>query len=286
VTPLGDLLAGTPLPDADGAKTERGTLVVIGGPPSCPGGVLLAGTAALRSGAGRVQLVVHPEVAAAMAVAVPETVVLGWDLERPMPQAVADRLRTAEAVAFGPGCHGGVDAAVDEVAAVVTAPLVIDAGGLDRALALQASNLVLAPNPDEAADMLAADGGGGVEEGADEAALAVALSARVGAPAAVRGATNAVADPNGGYWTSEDAPSGLGTPGSGDVLIGVLTALLAQGLRPLPALGWAITLHAAAGARRAAAAPTGYLARELLTELPVVFAAHRPSDDDRGGEDG
>ena len=57
---LEELLAAHPLPDRSGGKDESGTVVVIGGPPTCPGAVLLAGSAALRTGCGRVQLVVDP----------------------------------------------------------------------------------------------------------------------------------------------------------------------------------------------------------------------------------
>ena len=279
--PLADLLAGTTLPDGDGDKTARGTVVIVGGPPTCPGGAVLAGTAALRTGAGRVQLVVHPDVAVAVAVAFPEAYVCGWDLIRPMPHELAARLQRADAVVVGPGCDDAVDAAVDEVAATVgRTPLVLDAAALARAPHLTDAALVLAPNTSEAADLLGEDG-----DHRDEATLATALAARLGAPVAVRGASSAVADETGGTWVLDRSPSGLGTPGSGDVLIGVLGALLADGAKPAAALGWAVALHAEAGARLAATTPTGYLARDLLDELPAAIAAHRGSTTYGGAEE-
>ena len=276
--PLAELLAPEAPPDGDGAKTDRGSLVVIGGPPACPGGVLLAGAAALRSGSGRVQLVVHPEVSVAVAVAVPEAAVLGWDLSRPMPQQVADRLLAADAVVVGPGCGGAdVGTAVDEVrAAAEGTPLVLDAGALERANA-DAGPLVVAPNAAEAAGLLGADPG----DPADEAELALRLAERLGAAVAVRGSITAVADGAGGCWTSVPAPSGLGTPGSGDVAVGILGALLAQGAKPLAALAWAVAIHAQAGARLAAATPTGYLARDLLDQLPHALADLTASPQER-----
>ena len=272
---IAELLVPDAAPEADGAKTDRGALVIVGGPPSCPGGVLLAGTAALRCGAGRVQLVVHPEVAVALAVAVPEAAVLAWDLDRPMPPEVADLLQVADAVVVGPGCRTGSGAAVDEVRAVLDGtPLVLDAGALERARPGN-DHLVLAPNTSEARDLLDAD------PATTEPDLAQALADRLGAPVAVRGRISAIADPVGGCWTSDPAPPGLGTPGSGDVAVGALGALLAQGTKPLAALAWAIALHAEAGARLAAATPAGYLARELVDQLPHAAAALTPDPDHR-----
>lgn len=264
---LADLLAEDALPDGDGSKEDRGALVVVGGPPTCPGGALLAGVAALRTGAGRVQLVVHPDVATAVGTSVPEAAVLAWDLDRPMPTEVADRLQAADAVAVGPGCGSGTGGAVDEVRAVLGAtPLVLDAGALERATPGE-DQLVLAPNTEEAHALL------GVE--ADEPELAMLLAARFGAPAAVRGAVSAVADADGSCWVHEPPPPGLGTPGSGDVLIGVLGSLLAQRAEPRAALAWAIALHAAAGARLAAVTPVGYLAGDVAAELPYALAQLR-----------
>jgi ADP-dependent NAD(P)H-hydrate dehydratase len=264
---LADLLAEDALPDGDGSKEDHGTLVVVGGPPTCPGGALLAGVAALRTGAGRVQLVVHPDVATAVGVAVPEAAVLAWDLDRPMPTEVADRLQVADAVAVGPGCGSGTGGAVDEVRAVLgTTPLVLDAGALERATPGE-DQLVLAPNTEEARELLGVD--------ADEPELATQLADRFGGPVAVRGAVSAVADAAGSCWVHEPAPQGLGTPGSGDVLVGVLTSLLAQRAKPLTALAWAVALHAAAGARLAAVTPVGYLAGDLVAELPHALAQLR-----------
>ena len=140
---------------------------------------------------------------------------------------------------------------------------VLDAGALHVAPALAAQRrVVVAPNPSEAAAMLgAADN--------DEATLASSLSDLLEQPVAVRGAQTIVAD-DGERWCFDATPSGLGTPGSGDVFVGVLAGLLATGAPPLTALGWAVALHAGAGARLAASTPIGYLARELVDEIPFA----------------
>jgi hydroxyethylthiazole kinase-like uncharacterized protein yjeF len=276
---LEELLAEHPLPDGDGGKDDRGTLVIVGGPPTCPGGPLLAARSALRAGGGRVQLVVHPDVAAAVGVAMPEALVVGWDQSSSMPEAVARHLAGADAVVLGSGQHDYRDDVATAVASTADrARLVLDAGALGCVPALTGRDaLVLAPNDDEAAAMAKA-------LGADislhpRAELAAGLAVRLGAPVAVRGVETVLADPAGTRWQAPDPPSGLGAPGSGDVLIGALGALLAAGLPSVAALGWAIHLHAAAGSALADAAPGGYLASELADELRFAIARGRPSRD-------
>jgi hydroxyethylthiazole kinase-like uncharacterized protein yjeF len=262
--PLRDLLAQHALPDPTGAKDERGTLVVVGGPPSCPGAVLLAGTAALRSGGGRVQLVVDPAVSVALGVAVPEAFVTGWDQTGAIPEAVATRLERADAVVIGPG-HEHMDEAVVKalVEAAGAAPVLLDAGALPACRSVpDGTTLVVAPNTSEAEELV----GPG-----DEGTLAAALSDELRRPVAVRGAVTVVAH-QGERWVFDDAPQGLGTPGSGDVLIGTLGRLLAGGMAPVGALGWAVELHASAAASLAQATPAGYLAREIADRLPHALA--------------
>ena len=76
--------------------------------------------------------------------------------------------------------------------------------------------------------------------------------------------------PTGGGCSTLLLP-GLGTPGSGDVFIGALAGLLASGMAPVGALGWAVRLHAAAGALLANATPVGYLASDIAARLPEAL---------------
>jgi ADP-dependent NAD(P)H-hydrate dehydratase len=264
VRPLADLLTRHALPDQGGGKDDRGTVVVIGGPPSCPGAVLLAGTAALRTGSGRVQLVVDPAVAAAVAAALPEALVIGWDQTTSLPEAVAEQVESADAVVVGPG-HDAMDH--DIVRAIVDAAglsvVVLDAGALPGCLTLPSdAHVVIAPNPTEAAKLVGAG---------DESTLAAALSAELRRPVAVRGPITVVSD-DGQAWAFDSAPRGLGTPGSGDVFTGVLGALLGSGMPAVGALGWAVRLHASAAARLASSTPIGYLAHEIAAQLPYALA--------------
>jgi hydroxyethylthiazole kinase-like uncharacterized protein yjeF len=267
MSPLDELLAAHPLPDPSGGKDDSGTVVVIGGPPSCPGAALLAGSAALRTGSGRVQLVVDPTVCTSLAVALPEALVLPWDQAGGAPEDVLDRVATADVVVVGSG-HREVapDVVAEIVDAARRATVVLDAGALDACTQLAAeARFVVAPNPKEAEELI----GPG-----DEASLATSLTAKLQRPVAVRGAVTVVADGDDA-WVFDRAPLGLGTPGSGDVFVGILGGLLAGGLAPVGALGWAVELHASAAAELAAATPVGYLAHEIAGRIPHALAKVR-----------
>jgi hydroxyethylthiazole kinase-like uncharacterized protein yjeF len=262
---LDELLADNPLPQPEGGKDDKGTVVIIGGPPTCPGGALLAGTSALRAAAGRVQLCVDPSVAIPVAVALPEVAVVGWDMRAEVPQDLRENLAGADVVVVGVGFKDVPIAAVRAVAAHTDALLILDAGALHAAPELAATRaLVVAPNTAEAARLLDSD------DDAEER-LAPALAQRLGQPVAVRG-VRAVVATDDDAWSYDALPSGLGTPGSGDVFVGALAALLGNGCKPAPALGWAITLHANAARRRADRTPVGYLARDISEEWPAALA--------------
>jgi hydroxyethylthiazole kinase-like uncharacterized protein yjeF len=239
--------------------------VIVGGAETCPGAAVLAGLSALRVGAGRVQLVVHPAVAAAVAAGFPEAYVLAWDHTGPVPAQIAERLAGADAVLVGPGLEGEGGDTASAVAEVLApeVPLLLDAMATTAAVALaddRDRHLVVAPNDTEAEAIL----GGPADD------LAATVSAKLGGrPVAVRGVETVLVDGSGGRWTHRADADGLGTAGSGDVLAGVAVALLARGADDVTALAWAVALHARAGARAAASiAPIGFLAREVADRLP------------------
>jgi NAD(P)H-hydrate repair Nnr-like enzyme with NAD(P)H-hydrate dehydratase domain len=85
----------------------------------------------------------------------------------------------------------------------------------------------------------------------------------------LKGATTYVATPAGDVWRHEGADPGLATSGSGDVLAGLIAGLAARGASLEQAAIWGVALHAAAGRVLARdLAPLGYLARELVREIP------------------
>jgi hydroxyethylthiazole kinase-like uncharacterized protein yjeF len=262
----------------DDDKEARGRVVVVAGSAQTPGAAILAGLAALRAGAGKLQLVTAASVATQVAVAVPEARVV------PQPETAAaglqaaldDELRAAlgqaDSVLLGPGLLGGVPAVAELLAAVLAAVgdgiVVLDAAAVlpladaPELLRPLDGRAVLTPNPDELATLEGCEPRP-VGEG-DPEALRVA-AARLGAAIAsgpVAGDAELVARISAGG-------PGLGTSGSGDVLAGVVAGLAARGATPRAAALWGAYVHARAGDRLAErVGPVGYLARELLDEVP------------------
>ena len=281
VTPA--LLRRWPLPPPGEDKRDRGSILVVGGAARTPGAALLAGLAALRAGAGKLQLAVAAATAGPLAIAVPEALVLplphdeaSGSVEPEAADAVRDVAARADVVCLGPGLDdpGRSEKLVAGVLGVIgdQTRVVVDAYGL-RALpahidlcATLGGRVVLTPNASEAGVLLGAE-----PPSVDEVeAASRAIADRYGAVVALRGA---VATPDGRVFVDGAGQAGLGTSGSGDVLAGVVAGLLARGAELDQAAVWGAHLHAAAGERLAArVGPLGYLARELLDETPRVLA--------------
>jgi ADP-dependent NAD(P)H-hydrate dehydratase len=277
------LLRDWPLPTGTTDKKDRGTVLIVGGSRSTPGAVLLAGVAALRAGAGRLQLAVADSTAAALSIAVPEAAVVGLpetgsgSAAGDPPKRLLDLAADADAVAIGPGLDD-----IDETTALLGAVLDAlppDAGVVLDAYALGAvsrhpelldgrpQRIVLTPNVTEAGYLLGRPDSVGSDD--DLAAVATAVARRCSAVVTVYGT---VATPDGRVWTEESGDSGLGTSGSGDVLAGVVAGLLARGADPAQAACWGTWAHAVSGQRLAPRhGRTGFLARELLDEVAYTL---------------
>jgi ADP-dependent NAD(P)H-hydrate dehydratase len=274
-------LRSWPLPSPDGAKSTRGTVLVIGGSRSTPGAVLLAGVSALRAGAGKLQIATTQSTAVALAIAAPEAMVIGMPetslgaLTAESPDVLTDLVEAADVVLLGPGLFDE-DHAEDLLDLVITAApknarLVLDAYAL-RALAKRPESLhgrkpwpVLTPNVDEGAALL------GRTTGDDLDAEAAELAEKLGCVVSMFGH---IADPEGHSWRQEAAGVGLGTSGSGDVAAGLVAGMLARGAPPAQAACWAIHVHAAAGDIQAVQhGRTSYLAREIVDGIAPALAA-------------
>ncbi|MDT7547379.1 MAG: ADP-dependent NAD(P)H-hydrate dehydratase [Actinomycetota bacterium] len=274
------LLRSWPLPslDDDGTKHDRGTVLVVGGAVSTPGAVLLAGLAALRVGAGRLQVATVEATAVALGVGLPEAMVTGLpagdggSLSAEAADRLVEQCDGAATVVLGPGLLGREETYELLAAALPRLEcrwLVLDAVALTALgghpeLVGDRDNVVLTPNDGELQSLLE----GEELTGRDGAAL---VAERYGAVVATRGW---VVTPDGRAWRDEAGGVGLGTSGSGDVLAGVVGGLLARGAEPAQAAVWGQYAHAAAGDRLTAEkGRLGFLARELLDELPHVLAA-------------
>ena len=260
---------------------DRGTVLVVGGARTVPGAPALSGTAALRAGAGTLQLAVAGRHASAIGVSVPESSVLGLPetasgaIGGDAVDRLADVLPGAGTVVVGPGLTG-VSETEDLLRRLVPAiapdaRVVLDAfalGALSRDPALAeplAGRLVLTPNRVEAAFL-----DGCEEKDVDDLETAVRIAGRYGGVVLLMGV---VAEPGGRTWRDGSGHVGLATSGSGDVLAGLTGGFLARGAGVDQAACWAPHVHAVAGQRLIPdTGSTGLLARELVAEIPRVIA--------------
>jgi hydroxyethylthiazole kinase-like uncharacterized protein yjeF len=275
-----------PVPAQDDDKSQRGTVQVIGGSIEVPGAVLLAGEAALRAGAGKLRLATVRSVAPHLALAMPEALVIGVEetgdgaISRHAAEVLLPRLASCAALLVGPGLSSG-----EEAEALVTALLdgmepgpgvVLDAGALSDlashpdALRRHGLRGVVTPHAGEMANIL---GIPKEEVSADPLAAARRAADVLGAVVAMKGGQTWVVAPGGEALFLDHGHVGLATSGSGDTLAGIVAGLLARGTPPLQATAWAVWLHAEAGHRLARRiGPLGFLARELLAEVPAIMA--------------
>jgi NAD(P)H-hydrate epimerase len=255
-----------PRPDAHSHKYRRGHALIVGG-AEMTGAARLAAGAAARTGAGLVTIAApepaYPTYAGAMAgVLVRKTAGLG-DLEA----LLGDSRRNA--VLIGPGAGTG-----DETRAAVMAVLgarkrtVLDADALtsyasehDKFLAALHPDCVLTPHEGEFGRLF------GSKRAESKLDRALRAARECGAVVLLKGADTAIAAPDGRAAINENAPPELATAGSGDVLAGMVVALLAQGVAPFEAAAAACWLHGAA-ARRVG---PGLVAEDIAGALPSVL---------------
>jgi hydroxyethylthiazole kinase-like uncharacterized protein yjeF len=283
------LLRAWPLPlpvktaAEEAGKEARGRVLVVGGGCRCPGSVLLAGTAALRAGAGKLQLAAAHDAALPLAVHMPEAKVMGLrcDSRGEIAQSSAEVdgcAKLADAVVVGPGMEvaPATRQLADHLMHVSRAVFVLDAGGLDAALVGRLGHskgprgVIMTPHHGEMAQMLDLEI---AEVAAQPLELAREFADRSGAVLVLKDADTYIASPNGEVWVNREGSVGLGTSGSGDVLAGLIGGLCARGATPEQAAAWGVFLHARAGqALEKRFGPLGFLAREIAAEIPALMA--------------
>jgi ADP-dependent NAD(P)H-hydrate dehydratase len=279
------LLRQWPMPRrTDGDKFSRGTAVVVGGSPRTPGAVRLAGEAALRMGAGRLQIVTAADAAGALGVVVPEALVMPlatnddgallWRNDDRLEAIVAE----ADAVLIGPGLLG--DSTIDVVIEVLRrvaddALVVLDAHALGVLADVPSDlvahgRLVLTPNRQELERLDQRGTRGACAPDDDDAACADRVAQKYGAAVTCFGRVTTTEH----HWDVVAGSPGLGTSGSGDVLAGLAVGAAARCGDIAQAACWATFAHAEAGASIARrAGELSFLARELVAEVPAVLGA-------------
>ena len=267
-----------PARHANSHKGDYGSLGIIGGAPGMVGAALLAGRAAINLGAGRVYVGL-----------------LGADSSGVDPLQPELMLRTADealkldhlnCLAVGPGLGQSTDAHHVLAAALqAKLPLVLDAdalnliafdAGLQQLLNQRSSATILTPHPAEAARLLASTT---AAVQADRITAATGLASRYRSDVVLKGAGSICALPDGKWFINTSGNPGMASAGMGDVLTGIIAALLAQGADPLDAMLAGTHLHGAAADALVAAGcgPIGLTAGEIIASARRLLngTAHR-----------
>ena len=249
----------------DAHKGDFGRLLIVAGDADMGGTALLAGEAALRAGAGLVNIATHEANRSAILARRPELMVRAVRT----PADMADLMAAASAIAVGPGL-GRRDWGRELLGAATSAgkPLVVDADGLN-AVAETGMDLpggtVITPHPGEAGRLLGRDSTWVQANRPRAAAMLSEIGA--GVVAVLKGAGTLIARSGTLESVCVDGNPGMATAGSGDVLTGIVGALLARGLEPVGAAGLGVWLHARAGDEARSGQARSLIASDLIDAL-------------------
>lgn len=266
---------------SDSHKGDFGRALLVGGSRGMSGAIAMAGMACLRSGAGLVTLALPDACLDAVA---------GFDpcyMTTPLPcdsagrlsaaasQAILERAAGSTALALGPGI-GKSDAltvVVTQLYRTIAQPMVIDADALnalavpERGLAEAGGARVLTPHPGEFQRLSSAS----ASDRGHQMAAARELAAEHGIVIVLKGHETYVTDGDRFYLNTTGNP-GMATGGSGDVLTGIITGLLCQGLSPFDAACLGVYMHGRAGDLAAReVGQVGMIASDLLRFLPQAW---------------
>lgn len=248
-------------------KGDFGHVLVVGGGVGMPGAVALTAEAALRTGAGLVSVATTAAHAGLLAARRPELMPHGIETAADLDPL----LERATVIAFGPGL-GRSEWARQLVARMRDdeRPSVWDADALNWLAATPAfrDQRIITPHPGEAARLL---GISTPEVQANRRKALVDLRGRYGGVAVLKGSGTLVSALSGVPWLCTAGNPGMAAPGMGDVLTGIIAALLAQGLSLEDAAAVGVESHARAGDRAALAGERGLLASDLLAELRLII---------------
>ena len=265
-------LARLPARASDAHKGQFGHVLLIGGDRGFGGSITLSAHAALRSGAGLVSLATRPEHVAAALTRLPEVMTLGVSSANQLMGVLAQ----ASVLVVGPGLgQAAWGRSLLSAAAQAKMPQVWDADALNllsnAGLAL-AFGSVLTPHPGEAARLL---GVSTEQVQADRPAAARALVKKFSVVCVLKGAGTLVAGLNGELAMCSHGHPAMATAGLGDVLAGVIGALLAQGMSAFDAACLAVWLHARAGEQQGQLG-RGLAASDLIPAIRQLLEEQTP----------
>jgi NAD(P)H-hydrate epimerase len=276
--------AGARLPErpGDAHKGTFGHALVVAGSEGKTGAAALAAEGAGRAGAGLVTLACPAGVNDILEVKCTEamTAPVADTSERALAAGAEDAIAALaverDAVGLGPGIGRSAETQklVRALAARIAKPLVLDADALfafrgDPApLRRRRAPTILTPHPGEAALLL---GASAAELNRDRVGAARRLAAASGSVVVLKGAATVVATPSGSCVLTPTGGPALASGGTGDVLLGVIAGLLAQGCEPATAAALGAFVHGFAGDRIAErTGPSGLLASDLAREVPAA----------------
>ncbi|MVA97531.1 NAD(P)H-hydrate dehydratase [Nitratireductor sp. CAU 1489] len=281
--------AALPAPDPLGHKYSRGHAGIFSGGPSATGAARLAAMAAARSGAGAVTLL--SPASALLVNAAHLTAIMLQRADDPDHVAAFAGERKLSALAIGPGygvgekCRAFVAMAAGlrrerGLGLVLDADALTSFEGEPEALFAclnlggveEAGSVVLTPHEGEFARLFP---GLGAHVGLSKVERARRAAARAGATVVLKGSDSVIAAPDGRAVINIHASPYLATAGSGDVLTGLITGLLAQGMPGFEAAAAAVWLHGDAGLRLGA----GLVAEDLPAAIPAVLAGLSAADE-------
>jgi NAD(P)H-hydrate epimerase len=268
-------------------KGKFGRILVIAGSRGMSGAAVLSGSAALRGGAGLVRIATPREVWPLVAVGNPCCMTLPLDQDEggsftpAALEAVLDTAKASDVVALGPGLGRGrhVRHLVQTIVSQVSLPLVLDADGLNACadepgiLQQRGGPIIMTPHPGEFGRLL---GKTPAEVQAARAEFASDFAKSHKLVVLLKGHETVVTDGDRLYVNTTGNP-GMATAGSGDVLTGLIAALLGQGLDPFGAAQLGAHLHGLAGDLvRVANGEVGLIATDLIEYLPKALRAITP----------
>lgn len=280
-----EMAAHVPSRDPRAHKGSAGRVLVAGGSVGLTGAVALAAHAATRAGAGYVQAAVPASLNPILEIKLTEEMTLPCPETRAQSlalaaiEALAGPLARVSALAVGPGLSLDPESAefARRLAAAFTGPMVVDAdalaafAGAMEPFGRRAAPAVLTPHVGEMARLA---GLAPAEVEARRIDLARECAARWNVVLLLKGAPTVVAAPDGRATVNDTGNAGMATAGMGDVLTGVIGALLAQGLGPYDAARLAAHVHGAAGDRVAGfRGALGMSAGDVIESLPASLLA-------------
>jgi NAD(P)H-hydrate epimerase len=269
--------------DPDTHKGSYGRVLIVGGAPGMAGAAALAARGALRGGAGLVTVAAPDPVADVVAGLVAEALVRphAADAEGGLSVAAQPGLQTlaqvADVLAVGPGAGTSSDTqeVIRDLVGGAQVPVVLDADGLNAfsgdAVALRAvgPSCVLTPHPGETGRLL---GRSTADVQNDRLGAVRELAERSDAIVVLKGYRSLVCDARGRVAINPTGNPGMATGGSGDVLTGLIAALIAQGLDPYVAARVGVFLHGEAGDIAVRnVGEISLIASDIIAALPDAF---------------